>query len=47
VEGVTNAVKLWFQMEFPKGHCVLIWKHEDKNLDQEIDGTMKCERMEE
>jgi hypothetical protein len=30
-----------------KEYYILIWKQQDQEVDQEIDGKMKCGRMEE
>jgi len=36
----------WKKTEFPKGYYILIWE-QDLEVDQEIDGRMRLERMEE
>jgi len=37
----------WKKTEFPKEHYIWIWEQEDWEVDQEIDGKMKWEMMEE
>ena len=37
----------WKKIEFPKGYCIWIWEQQDWEVDQEIDGKMRWERMEE
>jgi hypothetical protein len=37
----------WKKIEFPKEYCIRIWEQQDQEVDQEIDGKMKWERMEE
>ena len=37
----------WKKIGFPKGYYIWIWEQEDWDVDQEIDGKMKCGRMEE
>jgi hypothetical protein len=29
------------KIEFPKEYCIFIWKQQDQEVDQEIDGKMK------
>ena len=35
------------KIEFPKGYYIWIWKQQDWEVDQEIDGKMRWEKMEE
>ena len=37
----------WKKIEFPKGYYIWIWEQQDWETDQEIDGKMRWERMEE
>jgi len=37
----------WKEIEFPKEYYVWVWKQQDWKVDEEIDGKMKWERMEE
>ena len=37
----------WKKIGFPKEYCIWIWKQQDQEVDQEIDGWMKWGRMEE
>ena len=37
----------WKEIEFPKGYYIWIWEKQDWEVDQEIDGKMRWERMEE
>ena len=37
----------WKKIEFPKEYYICIWEQEDWEVDQEIDGKMVWERMEE
>ena len=37
----------WKEMEFPKGYYIRVWEQQDWEVDQEIDGKMRWERMEE
>ena len=37
----------WKEIEFPKGYYIWIWEQQDWEVDQEIDGKMRWERMEE
>ena len=37
----------WKKMEFPKEYYIWIWEKQDWEVDQEIDGKMRWERMEE
>jgi hypothetical protein len=35
------------RIEFPKEYCIWIWKQQDQEVDQEIDGKIKWGKMEE
>ena len=35
------------EIEFPKGYYIWIWEKQDWEVDQETDGKMRWERMEE
>jgi hypothetical protein len=37
----------WKKIESPKGYCIWIWEQQDWEVDQEIDGKKRWERMEE
>ena len=37
----------WKKRGFPKEYCIWIWKQQDQEVDQEVDGWMKWGRMEE
>ena len=37
----------WKKTEFPRGYYIWIWEQQDWEVDHEIDGTMRWERMEE
>ena len=37
----------WKEIEFPKEYYILIWEQQDWEVDHEIDGKMRWERMEE
>ena len=37
----------WKEIEFPKQYYIWIWEQQDWVVDQEIDGKMRWERMEE
>ena len=37
----------WKKTEFQKGYYIWIWEQQDWEVDQEIDGKMRWERMEE
>jgi hypothetical protein len=37
----------WKKIEFPEEYREWIWKQQDQQVGQEIDGKMKCGRMEE
>ena len=37
----------WKKIGFPKEYCIWIWKQQDQEVDQEIDGWMKWGKMEE
>ena len=37
----------WKKTEFPKKYYIWIWEQQDWEVDQEIDGKMRWERMEE
>ena len=39
--------KEWYKTEFPKGYYIWIWEQQDCEVDQEIDGKMRWERIEE
>jgi hypothetical protein len=32
----------WKEIEFPEEYCICIWNQQDHEVDQEIDGKMKC-----
>ena len=37
----------WKEIEFPKGYYIWIWEQQDWEADQEMDGKMRREMMEE
>jgi hypothetical protein len=37
----------WKKIEFPKGYYIWLWEQQDWEVDQEIDGKMRWEIMEE
>ena len=37
----------WKEIEFPKGYYIWIWEQQDWEVDQETDGKMRWERMDE
>ena len=43
---VDDSYRVWKKIEFPKEYYIWIWEQQDWEVDQDIDGKMKLERME-